>query len=184
MFQTNETCTALEGCYLMSNIPKRNLASGCHLLKKIDQTYWRTTRRNLKHLTSNRVHIIQIPSAAPSLMEFEQPEVLWRYTDILICHLKHVEVGWSTLKYPHTDHCHKHVRYHDGVTLYFSMKFPSVTPKKKGNGYFSYMSADFRFLKLKQPKEKTKKRGKPWLNARKHRESKSRNRNLSAEYYR
>ena len=34
MFQTNETCTALEECYLMSNIPKRNLASGCHLLKK------------------------------------------------------------------------------------------------------------------------------------------------------
>ena len=53
--------------------------------------------------------------------------------------------------------CHKHVRYHDGVTLYFSMKFPSVTPKKKGNGYFSYMSADFRFLKLKQPKKKPKK---------------------------
>ena len=43
--------------------------------------------------------------------------------------------------------CHKHVRYHDGVTLYFSMKFPSVAPKKTRNGYFSYMSADFRFLK-------------------------------------
>ena len=43
--------------------------------------------------------------------------------------------------------CHKHVRYHDGVTLYFSMKFPSVAPKKTGNGYFSYMSADLRFLK-------------------------------------
>ena len=43
--------------------------------------------------------------------------------------------------------CHKHVRYHDGVTLYFSVKFPSVAPKKTRNGYFSYMSADFRFLK-------------------------------------
>ena len=43
--------------------------------------------------------------------------------------------------------CHKHVRYHDGVTLYFSMKFPSVAPKKTRNGYFSYMSAEFRFLK-------------------------------------
>ena len=43
--------------------------------------------------------------------------------------------------------CHKHVRYHDGVTLYFSMKFPSVAPKKTRNGYFSYMSADFPFLK-------------------------------------
>ena len=50
MFQTNETCTALEECYLMSNIPKRNLASGCHLLKKIDQPSWRTTRRNYKHI--------------------------------------------------------------------------------------------------------------------------------------
>ena len=54
--------------------------------------------------------------------------------------------------------CHKHVGYHDGVTLYFSMKFPSVAPKKTGNRYFSYMSADFRFLKWKQPK---KRRGKP-----------------------
>ena len=26
--------------------------------------------------------------------------------------------------------CHKHVRYHDGVTLYFSVKFPPVAPKK------------------------------------------------------
>ena len=43
--------------------------------------------------------------------------------------------------------CHKNVRCHDGVTLYFSMKFPSVAPKKTGNGYFSYMSADLRFLK-------------------------------------
>ena len=66
--------------------------------------------------------------------------------------------------------CHKHVRYHDGVTLYFSMKFPSVAPKKTGNGYFSYMSNQ----------KKKKKRGKPWLNARKHWESKSINRNLSA----
>ena len=33
MFQKSETCTALEECYLISNIPKRNLASGCHLLK-------------------------------------------------------------------------------------------------------------------------------------------------------
>ena len=36
--------------------------------------------------------------------EFEQPEVLWRYTVILVCHLKHVEVGWSTRNYPHTGH--------------------------------------------------------------------------------
>ena len=65
MFQTNETSEALEECYLMSNIPKRNLASGCHLLKKIDQPSWRTTRRNY---VTNRMHIIQILSAAPSFM--------------------------------------------------------------------------------------------------------------------
>ena len=34
MFQKNETFKALKECYLMSNIPKRNLTSGCHLLKK------------------------------------------------------------------------------------------------------------------------------------------------------
>ena len=33
--------------------------------------------------------------------------------------------------------CGNHVRCHDGVTLYFSMKFPSVTPKKTRNGHFS-----------------------------------------------
>ena len=32
--------------------------------------------------------------------------------------------------------CHKHVRCHDGVTLYFSVKFPSVVPKKTRNGHF------------------------------------------------
>ena len=42
--------------------------------------------------------------------------------------------------------CHKHVRCHDGVTLYSSVKIPSVAPKKTTNRYFSYMSADFHFL--------------------------------------
>ena len=36
--------------------------------KKIAQLSWRTTRRNYKHYTLNRVHIIQIPSASPSFM--------------------------------------------------------------------------------------------------------------------
>ena len=35
MVQKNEICKDLKECYLMSNIPKRNLASGCHLLKKL-----------------------------------------------------------------------------------------------------------------------------------------------------
>ena len=103
-FQTNETCKALKECYLMSNIPKRNLASGCHLLKKIDQPSWRTTRRNYKHIPqivciSSRFRVLYLLS-----WEFEQPEALWRYTVILVCHLKHVEVGWSTRNYPHTGH--------------------------------------------------------------------------------
>ena len=93
MFQTNETSEALEECYLMSNIPKRNLASGCHLLKKIDQTSRRTTRRNYKHIPQivcmlSRFRVLLLLS-----WEFEQPEVLCRYTDILVCHLKYVEVG-------------------------------------------------------------------------------------------
>ena len=50
MFQKNETCTALEEFYLMGNIPKRNLASSRHLLEKVDETSWRTTRRNYKHI--------------------------------------------------------------------------------------------------------------------------------------
>ena len=34
MFQKNATCKALKECHLMSNTPKRNLVSACHLLKK------------------------------------------------------------------------------------------------------------------------------------------------------
>ena len=107
MFQKNETCRNLKECYLMSNIPKRNLASGCHLLKKKDQPSWRTTRRNYKHIPqivciSSRFRVLYLLS-----WEFEWSEVLWRYTVILVCHvchLKHVEVGWSTRNYSHTGH--------------------------------------------------------------------------------
>ena len=102
MFQKNETCKALKECYLMSNIPKRNLASGCHLKKKKkDQPSWRTTRRNYKHMPQivciSRFRVLRLLS-----WEFEQSEVLWRYTVIFVCHLKYVEVGWSTRNYPHT----------------------------------------------------------------------------------
>ena len=104
-------------------------------------------KKNWSTFTSNRVHIIQIPSAAPFFMgihlnlhlkscayhpdsecctffhgnssqpspqivcissrfrvlhlfswEFERSEVLWRYADILLCYLKHVEVCWYTRK--------------------------------------------------------------------------------------
>ena len=73
--------------------------------------------------------------------------------------------------------CHKHIRYHDGVTLYFSVKFLSLAPKKARNWYFSYMSADYPHSEVKTTE---KKRGKPRLNALKHWESESINRNLSA----
>ena len=64
--------------------------------KKIDQPSWRTTRRNNKHIPqivciSSRFRMLHL-----LLWEFERSEVLWRYTVILVCHLKHVEVGWST----------------------------------------------------------------------------------------
>ena len=72
--------------------------------KKIDQPSWRTTRRNYKHIPqivciSSRFRVLHLLS-----WEFERSEVLWRYTVILVCHLKHVEVGWSTRNYPHTGH--------------------------------------------------------------------------------
>ena len=165
MFQTNETCKALKECYLMSNIPKRNLASGCHLLKKIDQPSWRTTRRNYKHIPqivciSSRFRVLHLLS-----WEFERSEVLWRYTVILVCHLKHVEVGWSTWNFTPVI-CHKHVRCHDGVTLYFSVKFLSVVPKKTRNGHFSIYQQISRILsKNNQKKERD---WKLRLNVRKH----------------
>ena len=72
--------------------------------KKIDQPSWRTTRRNYKHIPqigciSSRFRVLHLLS-----WEFERSEVLWRYTVILACHLKHVEFGWSTRNYPHTCH--------------------------------------------------------------------------------
>ena len=106
----------------MSNIPKRNLASGCHLLKKTDQPSCRTTRRNYKH-TSNRVHIIQIASTAPSFLgicAIRNPLKIHCYTCMLFETLKSADLHESILT---PVSCHKHVRHHDGVTLYFSLKF-------------------------------------------------------------
>ena len=75
--------------------------------KKIDQpSCRRTTRRNYKHIPqivyiiwSSRFRVLHLLS-----WEFERSEVLWRYTVILVCHLKHVEVGWATRNYLHTRH--------------------------------------------------------------------------------
>ena len=96
MFQTNETCTALEECYLMSNIPKRNLASGCHLLKKIDQPSWRTTRRNYKHIPqivcmSSRFRVLHLLS-----WDFE---AIWSPLKIYCYTCMSFETRWSRLIY-------------------------------------------------------------------------------------
>ena len=74
--------------------------------------------------------------------------------------------------------CHKHVRCHDGVTLYFSVKFPSIAPEKTRNGHFSIYVNTFPLSEVKITK--INERRKLRLNARKHWESESRNRNLSA----
>ena len=71
--------------------------------KKIDQPSWRTTQRNYKHTPQ----IVCISSRFRVLLhswEFEWSKILWKYTVILVCHLKHAEVGWSTRNYPHTGH--------------------------------------------------------------------------------
>ena len=140
-FQTNETCEALKKCYLMRNIPKRNLTSGCHLLKKqlinlhggqLDVTTNIYPKSCAYHLDSGCCTFFRGNLRNPKSSE-----------DTLL----YLYVIWNMLKSANLHEtiltpviCHKHVRYHDGVTLYFSMKFPSVAPKKTGNGYFSYMS--------------------------------------------
>ena len=67
MFQTNETCEALKECYLMSNIPKR-ISPLVVIFKKNWSTFMENYSTYLQTYTSNRVHIIQIPNAAPSFM--------------------------------------------------------------------------------------------------------------------
>ena len=65
--------------------------------------------------------------------------------------------------------CNKHVRCHDGVTLYVSVKFLSVVPKKTRNGHFSIYQQISRILsKNNQKKKKNRERGKLRLNVRKH----------------
>ena len=131
----------------MSNIPRRNLASGCHLLKRLVNLHGEqldvTTNIYLKscayHPDSECYTFFHRNLSDPKSSE---DTLLYLY-DIGIM-LKSADLH-ETILTPVI--CHKHVRYHDGVTLYFSMKFPSVAPKKTRNGYFSYMSADFRFLK-------------------------------------
>ena len=140
--QTNETCEDLKECYLVSNIPKRNLASGCHLLKKLINLHGGqldvTTNIYLKscayHPDSECCTFFH-----RSLSDPKSSEDTLLYFYVIGNMLKSADLH-ETILIPVI--CHKHVRYHDGVTLY-----RSVALKKTRNRYFSYMSADFRFLK-------------------------------------
>ena len=57
-----------------------------------------TTNIYLKSCAYHADSAALVQNAAPSFM------VLWRCTVLLVCHLKHVEVGGSTRNYPHTGH--------------------------------------------------------------------------------
>ena len=54
--------------------------------------------------------------------------------------------------------CHKHASYHDGETLYFSIKFPSVAPKKTRNGHFSIYQKISAHSEVETTKKKKKRR--------------------------
>ena len=64
--------------------------------------------RDLVTTTSIYLQIVCISSRFRVLhllsWEFEQSEIPWRYTFILVGHLLHVEVGWSTRNHPYTGH--------------------------------------------------------------------------------
>ena len=133
-FRKNETCKALKECYLMSNIPKRNIASGCYLVKNIDQhSLDVTTNTYLKscayHLDSECCPFFHGNLSNPKSSEYTQ-----LYSYVILNMLKSADL-YETILTPVI--CHKHVPCHDGLTLYFSMNFLSVAPKKTRNGHFS-----------------------------------------------
>ena len=102
-------------------------------LKKIVQPSWKTTRRNYKRIPqivciSSRFWVLHLLS-----WEFGQPEVLSRYAVILVCHLKHVEVGWSTRKYPHTGHLSQTCRLSPWRDAVFLHEVSIGCSKKIGN---------------------------------------------------
>ena len=134
MFQINETSEALEECYLMSNIPKRNIASGCYLVKNIDQHSLDVTTNT--YLKSCAYH----PDSECCTFFYGNLSDLRSSEDTLL----YLYVIWNMLKSADLHEtilrpviCHKHARRYDGVTLYFSTKFPLVVPKKTRNGHFS-----------------------------------------------
>ena len=126
-FQTNETCEALKECYLMRNIPKRNLTSGCHLLKKqlinlhggqLDVTTNIYPKSCAYHPDSGCCTFFH-----GNLRNPKSSEDTLLYLYVISNMLKSADLH-ETILTPVI--CRKHVRYHDSVTLYFFVKFPSV----------------------------------------------------------
>ena len=121
-----------------------SLASGCHLLIKIDQpSCRRITRRNYKHIpqivcVSSRFRVLHLLSWNLSDPKSSKDTLLYLY--VIYNMLKSAELH-ETILTPVI--CNKHVRCHDGVTLYFSVKFLSVVPTEDEKWTFFDLSADF-----------------------------------------
>ena len=144
----------------MSNIPRRNLASGCHLLKKIDQPSWRTTRRNYKHIPQIVCISSRVPRAAPSsngnLSNPKSSEDTLLYLYVIWNMLKSADLHENILK---PVICHKNVRYYDGVTLYFSMKFHRSLQRRREMDIFHICEQTSAFWsKINQNKKQTTKK--------------------------
>ena len=117
----------MKECYLMRNIPKRNLTSGCHLLKKqlinlhggqLDVTTNIYPKSCAYHPDSGCCTFFH-----GNLRNPKSSEDTLLYLYVIWNMLKSADLH-ETILTPVI--CHKHVRYHDSVTLYFFVKFPSV----------------------------------------------------------
>ena len=155
----------------MSNIPKRNLASGRHLLKK----------KLINPNTSNRVHIIQIPSATPSFMGIL---AIWSPLKIHCYAFMLFETCWSRLIYTKVSSHRSFVINMYVITMAWrcisSWSFHRSLQRWR---IFFISVSRFPLSEVKTTKNKKeikKKRGKLRLNARKHWEFEGRNRSLSA----
>ena len=141
-------------------ISQREISPLVVIFKKNRSALMEDYSTQLQTYTSNRVHFIQILSAAPSFMGVwatQSPQ------KILVCHLKHVEVGWSTSKYPHTGHLSQTCtlsRWRDAV---FLQSFHRSLQRRQEIDIFHICQISAFWCQNYQ-----KKIGKPWLNARKH----------------
>ena len=123
---------------------------------------WRTTRRNYKRILqivciSSRFRVLRLLSWEFERLKSSEDTLLYLY--VILNMLKSAGLHETILML---------VICHDGVTLYFWMKFPSVARKKTRNGHFSIYQQISAHSKWKQQK---KKRRNSRLSARKHWES-------------